>query len=157
MVTQPEMTEPGRLAPQVVLFTTVLLCFAKWIEKKTLQNYVWYDPILQKNMLILVCILKVYKLIPLWIFILVYTDRKNIIFWYFYSSGSFSQVGFWVNVVLNFNISVFWKFSFIVIWPFYNYKIVLLMFYQMIPLSMQGSYFSISLKCPVSVRVPTLW
>ena len=46
MVRRPEMTEPGGLAPQSVLFTTVLLCFAKWIEKKTLQNYVWYDPIL---------------------------------------------------------------------------------------------------------------
>lgn len=46
MVAQPEMTEPGRLAPQVVSFTTVLLRFAKWIEKKTLQNYVWCDPIL---------------------------------------------------------------------------------------------------------------
>ena len=56
--------------------------------------------------------------------------EKNIIFWYFYSSGSFSQIGFWVNVVLNFNISVVSKFSFIVIWPFYNYKIVLLMVYQ---------------------------
>lgn len=56
--------------------------------------------------------------------------EKNIIFWYFYSSGSFSQIGFWVNVVLNFNISVVCKFSFIVIWPFYNYKIVLLMVYQ---------------------------
>lgn len=30
-----------------------------------------------KNMLILLCMLNLYKLIPLWIFIYVYTDRKK--------------------------------------------------------------------------------